>query len=105
MLSVSEDYLREHNSGGRPYLYGPDWNDHAWSVCRSDMLRGAEQRRDPRGTPYKGAPAVTLGAWRGGLMLISRPPRLLVPERAPSVHRGRSSATLCRHGKDCRALK
>ncbi len=38
MLSVSEDYLREHNSEARPYLYGQDLNDDAWAVCRSDML-------------------------------------------------------------------
>ncbi|MDE2695526.1 MAG: class I SAM-dependent DNA methyltransferase [Chloroflexota bacterium] len=38
MLSVSEDYLREHNSEANPILYGQDWNDDAWAVCRSDML-------------------------------------------------------------------
>ena len=38
MLSVAEDYLREHNSEARPHLYGQDWNNEAWAVCRSDML-------------------------------------------------------------------
>ena len=38
MLSVAEDYLREHNSEALPHLYGQDWNDDAWAVCRSDML-------------------------------------------------------------------
>ena len=38
MLSVSEDYLREHNREARPHLYGQDWNDDAWAVCKSDML-------------------------------------------------------------------
>ncbi|MYB83349.1 MAG: SAM-dependent DNA methyltransferase [Chloroflexi bacterium] len=38
MLSVAEEYLREHNSEARPLLYGQDWNDEAWAVCRSDML-------------------------------------------------------------------
>ena len=38
MLSVAEDYLREHNSESNPILYGQDWNDDAWAVCKSDML-------------------------------------------------------------------
>ena len=38
MLSVSEDFLREHNSTANPFLYGQDWNDDAWAVCASDML-------------------------------------------------------------------
>ena len=38
MLSVAEEYLREHNSQARPILFGQDWNDEAWAVCRSDML-------------------------------------------------------------------
>ena len=38
MLSVAEDYLCEHNSEALPHLYGQDWNDDAWAVCRSDML-------------------------------------------------------------------
>ena len=38
MLSIADDYLREHNSEARPILYGQDWNDEAWAVCKSDML-------------------------------------------------------------------
>ena len=38
MLSVAEEYLRKHNSEALPHLYGQDWNDDAWAVCRSDML-------------------------------------------------------------------
>ena len=38
MLSVAEEYIREHNREARPLLYGQDWNDEAWAVCRSDML-------------------------------------------------------------------
>ena len=38
MLSVAEDYLREHNSAANPILYGQGWNDEAWAVCKSDML-------------------------------------------------------------------
>ena len=38
MLSVSEDFLREHNSTANPFLFGQDHNDEAWAVCASDML-------------------------------------------------------------------
>jgi type I restriction enzyme M protein len=38
MLSVSETYIRELNSEAKPILYGQDWNDDAWAVCKSDML-------------------------------------------------------------------
>ena len=38
MLSVAQDYLREYNSEANPILYGQDWNDDAWAVCKSDML-------------------------------------------------------------------
>ena len=38
MLSVSEKYIRELNSEADPHLYGQDWNDDAWAVCKSDML-------------------------------------------------------------------
>ena len=38
MLSVAEVYLRQHNRDANPYLYGQDWNDEAWAVCKSDML-------------------------------------------------------------------
>ena len=38
MLSVAENYIRALNSQARPLLYGQDWNDEAWAVCKSDML-------------------------------------------------------------------
>lgn len=38
MLSVAEEYIRRLNSDAHPVLYGQDWNDEAWAVCRSDML-------------------------------------------------------------------
>ncbi|MBU4305202.1 MAG: type I restriction-modification system subunit M [Candidatus Omnitrophica bacterium] len=43
MLSVSEQYIRELNSHAQPLLYGQDWNDEAWAVCRSDMLIKGEE--------------------------------------------------------------
>ncbi len=38
MLSVSEKYIRDLNSQAQPKLFGQDWNDEAWAVCKSDML-------------------------------------------------------------------
>lgn len=38
MLSVSEKYIRTLNADAQPMLYGQDWNDEAWAVCKSDML-------------------------------------------------------------------
>ena len=43
MLSVAEKYIRDLNSDAKPLLYGQDWNDEAWAVCRSAMLiKGAD---------------------------------------------------------------
>lgn len=38
MLSVAEKYIRDLNADAKPHLYGQDWNDEAWAVCRADML-------------------------------------------------------------------
>lgn len=38
MLSVAENHIRELNTDAQPHLFGQDWNDEAWAVCRSDML-------------------------------------------------------------------
>jgi len=38
MLSVSENYIRELNSDAQPHLFGQDWNDEAYGICRADML-------------------------------------------------------------------
>ncbi len=38
MLSVSEAYIRALNADANPLLFGQDWNDEAWAVCKSDML-------------------------------------------------------------------
>lgn len=38
MLSVAENYIRALNSDAQPKLFGQDWNDEAWAVCKSDML-------------------------------------------------------------------
>ena len=38
MLSVAEAYIRQLNREAHPKLFGQDWNDEAWAVCKSDML-------------------------------------------------------------------
>ena len=38
MLSVAEKYIRDLNSDANPHLFGQDWNDEAWAVCKADML-------------------------------------------------------------------
>ncbi|MCY4163229.1 MAG: class I SAM-dependent DNA methyltransferase [bacterium] len=38
MLSVAEEQLLAHNAESRPLVYGQDYNDEAWAVCKSDML-------------------------------------------------------------------
>lgn len=38
MLSVADDYIRKLNNKATPLLFGQDWNDEAWAVCKSDML-------------------------------------------------------------------
>lgn len=38
MLSVAEQYIRRLNAEAKPHLYGQDYNDESWAVCRSDML-------------------------------------------------------------------
>ncbi|MCY4087645.1 MAG: N-6 DNA methylase [Actinomycetia bacterium] len=43
MLSVAEDYLREHNGAANSILYGQDWNDEARAVCKSDILIKGEK--------------------------------------------------------------
>jgi type I restriction enzyme M protein len=43
MLSVAENYIKQLNTQANPILYGQDWNDEAWAVCRSDMLIKGEE--------------------------------------------------------------
>ena len=53
MLSVAEDFLREHNSESHPILYGQDLNDEAWAVCKSDMLlKGEDADKIVRGDSF-----------------------------------------------------
>jgi type I restriction enzyme M protein len=38
MLSVSERYIRALNADADPHLFGQDWNDESWAICKADML-------------------------------------------------------------------
>jgi type I restriction enzyme M protein len=38
MLSVAEKYIHDLNAEAQPKLFGQDWNDEAWAICKSDML-------------------------------------------------------------------
>ena len=38
MLSVAEAHIKNLNAEAKPSLFGQDWNDEAWAVCKSDML-------------------------------------------------------------------
>ena len=42
MLSVAEEFLREAHVESLPLLFGQDYNDDAWAVCKSDMLLKGE---------------------------------------------------------------
>ena len=53
MLSVAEEYLHDCNSEAKPLLFGQDYNDEAWAVCRSDMLiKGDNAERIIRGDTF-----------------------------------------------------
>ncbi len=52
MLSVAEKYIRDLNADAQPKLFGQDWNDEAWAVCKSDMLiKGEDADNIIMGTP------------------------------------------------------
>ena len=38
MLSVAEKYICDLNAEASPHLFGQDWNDESWAVCKADML-------------------------------------------------------------------
>ncbi|MHC1780854.1 MAG: N-6 DNA methylase [Bacteroidales bacterium] len=53
MLSEAETYLKQLNSDSQPHLYGQDWNDEAWAICRSDMLiKGHDEERIKLGDSF-----------------------------------------------------
>ncbi len=53
MLSEAEQYLKQLNDDSQPHLYGQDWNDEAWAICRSDMLiKGHDEEKIKLGDSF-----------------------------------------------------
>lgn len=38
MLSVANDYIKELNATAETHLFGQDYNDEAWALCRADTI-------------------------------------------------------------------
>jgi type I restriction enzyme M protein len=54
MQSVAEKYIRDLNSDAQPKLFGQDWNDEAWAVCKSDMLiKGEDAENIMASSPFR----------------------------------------------------
>lgn len=43
MLSAADEHIRNLNTDAKPMLFGQDWNDEAWAVCKSDLLIKGEE--------------------------------------------------------------
>ena len=53
MLSVAEEYLREHNPSASLEVFGQELNDETYAVCRSDMmLKGDDPSRILSGNSF-----------------------------------------------------
>ena len=108
MLSVAEKYIRDLNAEAAPHLFGQDWNDESWAVCKADMLIKGEDAdniilgdtftrdgfdRDAEGqkrTPSTTCSPIRLSAWNG-----SNSRSTFSVKRRRSATRG-ASAPVCR---------
>lgn len=53
ILAMGDEYLHALNADSKPLLYGQDWNDEAWAVCKSDMLiKGSDAENIIRGDTF-----------------------------------------------------
>ncbi len=53
MLSEAEQYIKQLNEDAQPHLFGQDWNDEAWAICRSDMLiKGHDEEKIKLGDSF-----------------------------------------------------
>lgn len=53
MLSTAEAYIRELNREASPHLFGQDWNDESYAVCKSDMLiKGEDSNNIKQGDTF-----------------------------------------------------
>ncbi len=42
MLSLAKHFIQKYNADARPILFGQDWNDEAFAICKSDMMLKGE---------------------------------------------------------------
>ncbi len=55
MLSLAKDFIRRYNEDARPILFGQDWNDEAFAICKSDMmLKGEDADNIKLGDTFSG---------------------------------------------------
>ena len=53
MLSVAEDYLREHNPDMHLTVFGQELNDESYSICKADMMiKGQDPNRIANGNSF-----------------------------------------------------
>ena len=53
MLSVAEDYLREHNPDMHLTVFGQELNDESYSICKADMMiKGQDPNRIASGNSF-----------------------------------------------------
>jgi type I restriction enzyme M protein len=53
MLSVAQDWLREHNKAAQLHVYGQELNDETYATCRADMmLKGQDAANIHRGNSF-----------------------------------------------------
>lgn len=53
MLSEAEQYIKQLNEDAQPHLFGQDWNDEAWAICRADMLiKGHDEEKIKLGDSF-----------------------------------------------------
>ncbi|MFQ5561614.1 MAG: N-6 DNA methylase, partial [Nitrospinota bacterium] len=53
MLSTAEEHIRQLNKDAQPHLFGQDWNDEAYAICKSDMLiKGEDSENIKQGCSF-----------------------------------------------------
>ncbi len=94
MLSVAEKYIRDLNADAQPKLFGQDWNDEAWAVCKSDMLSRARMPM-PSSWATRSPRTVLIGGWTGknGLSTTCWPTRRLEWSGSSSRNTWKTNAT------------
>ena len=60
MLSVSENYILALNDQANPLLFGQDWNDEAWAVCKTVCFFDRSRKRPAKTIRSSRRPWLTL---------------------------------------------